>query len=153
VTEDVVRSRPGVERVVSVVDADLDTRGAAGRGDRDTDAVPAANLRTDTAGVDLERLHVASQAVLDWIAESGVDVGEGSPLDQLAHHARALVDMRCSPASPFAATRAHALRVRNELVVLATERSLTLAVWFDDALGVGSCPSRVITADPAEDGG
>lgn len=52
--------------------------------------------------------------------------------------------------TPFAATRAHALTLCNELIVLATEHSLTMAVWFDDALGLGSHRGGAVTTDPAE---
>ncbi|PVY97260.1 hypothetical protein [Actinomycetospora cinnamomea] len=111
----------------------------------------APNLRTAASAVDLERLHVASQRVLDWTSDLANDAPGSAELDQLTHHARLLVEMRGMEATPFAAIRAHALNVRNELILLATERSLTLAVWFDDALGLRTSASRPIPTDPAED--
>ena len=42
--------------------------------------------------------------------------------------------------------------MRNELIEIGTERSLTLAVWFDDALGLGTRGGEAIRSDPAEHG-
>lgn len=112
------------------------------------DAPP--NVRADPGGLDVERLRVAAQTVLEWLAGDEVEGLSGTYLEQLRHHAQALVDLRGAAASPFAAARAHALRVRNELILLATERSLTIAVWFDDALGLGDHRALVIVTDPAE---
>ncbi|GAA4881447.1 hypothetical protein [Actinomycetospora straminea] len=109
------------------------------------------NLDTTALDVDLARLHVASRAVLDWAGDLPDGALHGAQLEQVLHHARVLVDMRGVEASPFAAVRAHALNVRNGLVWLASERSLTLAVWFDDALGLASSPGRPVSIDPAED--
>jgi len=114
----------------------------------DPGAVP--NVRSDATGLDLARLQVAARSVLDWITDAGADGLVGPQLDQIMQHAQALVDLRGSAANPFAAVRAHALRVRNELIVLGTERALTIAVWFDDALGLDTHESRAITTDPAE---
>jgi hypothetical protein len=114
----------------------------------DRGAVP--NVRTSATGLDLERLQVAARSVLDWIAEAPPGGLVGAHLDQVTHHAQALVDLHGAAASPFCAARAHALRVRNELIELATERSLTIAVWIDDALGLAH-RSGAVTTDPAED--
>ena len=109
-------------------------------------------LRTDTTALDLERLHVAARSVLEWLDEPGTDRLDTTPTEHLRHHAEALLDAHGSP-TPFAATRAHALRVRNELTLLATERSLTIAVWVDDALHIADHGLQVVTTDPAEVGG
>jgi hypothetical protein len=107
------------------------------------------NVRTDATPLDLERLQVAAGAVLDWLGGEGGRGLSAVRADQITRHARALAEA-CAHATPFTATRAHALTVRNELIVLATEQSLTLAVWFDDALGLGALHGRAITVDPAE---
>lgn len=107
------------------------------------------NVRTDTTDLDLERLQVAARAVLDWLGGDGGRGYGAVRVEQLARHARALAEAG-GHATPFAATRAHALTVRNELIVLATEQSLTLAVWFDDALGLGALRGAAVTEDPVE---
>jgi hypothetical protein len=107
-----------------------------------------SNISTDTTTVDLERLHVAARSVLTWLDEVRTDMADVHA-EHLGHHAQALLDEPEAP-PPFAATRAHALRVRNELVLVGTERALTIAVWIDDALGLEEHGSRVVTADPAE---
>jgi hypothetical protein len=107
------------------------------------------NLRTDTTPLDLERLQVAARAVLDWLQGEGGTGLSAVRVEQITRHARALAETGAH-ATPFTATRAHALTVRNELIVLATEQSLTLAVWFDDALGLGALRGGAITEDPAE---
>lgn len=73
-------------------------------------------------------------------------------MDLIRHHAGTLVDLGSGAAHPFAAARSHALTVRNELVEIGTEKSLTLAVWFDDALGISTRGGEAITSDPAERG-
>ena len=107
------------------------------------------NVRADTTPLDLERLQVAARAVLDWIHGEGGAGLEAVRVEQITRHAKALEEA-CAHATPFTASRAHALTVRNELIVLATEQSLTLAVWFDDALGLGALRGGAITVDPAE---
>jgi len=109
-----------------------------------------ATISTDTTALELERLQVAAHSVLAWRGER--EPRDGPQVEHLRHHARALLDAHGSP-TPFAATRAHALRVRNELILLATERSLEIAVWIDDALDLADRGARVVTADPAEGGG
>src|SRR3954463_15226076 len=113
-------------------------------------AVPGArpHVRTDLGPLDIERLHVAARAVLGWIEETDAEGIAPARVDQITRHARALVDMGDLAPSPFAATRAHALTVRNELIVLATEHSLTMAVWFDDALGLGGRRGEATPAHP-----
>lgn len=107
-------------------------------------------ISTDTTELELERLRVAARSVLDWLDEAGSDTG-GDGTTHLRHHAHALLDAHGS-STPFAATRAHALRVRNELTLLATDRSLTIAVWIDDALRLADRGAQVVTTDPAEGG-
>lgn len=107
------------------------------------------NVRTDTTPLDLERLQVAARAVLAWLrGEGGSGLG-AVRIQQITRHAEALAEAG-GHTTPFTATRAHALTVRNELIVLATEQSLTFAVWFDDALGLGALRGGAITVDPAE---
>jgi hypothetical protein len=107
------------------------------------------HVRADTTPLDLERLQVAARAVLDWLPGDGGSGLSAVRVEQITRHAKALEEA-CAHATPFTATRAHALTVRNELIVLATEQSLTLAVWFDDALGLGALRGGAITVDPAE---
>ncbi|WP_433786449.1 hypothetical protein ACQPX6_07035 [Actinomycetospora sp. CA-101289] len=107
------------------------------------------NVRTDTTDLDLERLQVAARAVLDWLDRDGGTGLSAVRIDEITRHARILAEA-VARATPFAATRAHALTVRNELIVLATEQSLTFAVWFDDALGLGALRGAAVTEDPAE---
>ena len=107
------------------------------------------NVRTDTTPLDLERLQVAARTVLDWLHGEGGNGLDEVRVEQITRHARALAEAGAN-ATPFTATRAHALTVRNELIVLATEQSLTLAVWFDDALGLGALRGGAIAVDPAE---
>ncbi|MEJ2863791.1 hypothetical protein [Actinomycetospora flava] len=109
-------------------------------------------LRTDTTVLELERLHVAARSVLEWLGETGNGRLDPTQAEHLRHHAEALLDAHGSP-TPFAATRAHALRVRNELTLLATERSLTIAVWIDDALHLADHGPQMVTEDPLEGGG
>lgn len=80
----------------------------------------------------------------------GARTFSSTQLDHVTHHARVLVDIRGSE-TPFGALRAHALIVRNGLTSFATERSLTLAVWFDDALGPWADPGQPVSIDPVED--
>jgi hypothetical protein len=107
------------------------------------------NLRTATTPLDLERLQVAARAVLDWLRGEGGTGLSAVRVEQITRHARVLADAGVH-ATPFAAMRAHALTVRNELIILATEQSLTFAVWFDDALGLGALRGGAVTVDPAE---
>lgn len=101
---------------------------------------------------DIDRLRVAAHAVLRWIDEGGADDQDVAHVALIRRHAGVLVDMGRGAATPFAATRSHALTVRNELVEIGTEWSLTLAVWFDDALGLGARRGAAVTSDPAENG-
>ena len=49
-------------------------------------------------------------------------------------HAQALVDLHGLRGLPLAAMRAHGSALHDALMLLAGDRSLTLAVWFEDGL-------------------
>lgn len=114
------------------------------------DAEP--HLHAEIGSLDIERVRVAARAVMRWIDEAGADDPDVARVDLIRRHAGVLVEMGSGAANPFAATRSHALTVRNELIEIGTERALTLAVWFDDALGLGARGGEAITSDPAESG-
>ena len=114
------------------------------------DAEPHVHAEIDP--VDIDRLRVAAHQVLRWTDEGGADDPDIARVDLIRRHAGTLVDLGTGAARPFAATRSHALTVRNELIEIGTERSLTLAVWFDDALGLGTRGGEAIRSDPAERG-
>jgi hypothetical protein len=114
------------------------------------DAEPHVHAEIDP--VDIDRLRVAAHQVLRWTEEGGADDPDIARVALIRHHAGTLVDLGTEAAHPFAATRSHALIVRNELIEIGTERSLTLAVWFDDALGLGARGGEAIRSDPAERG-
>ena len=64
-------------------------------------------------------------------------VAEGLPaiaVEQVTDHAQALIDLHGLDGRPPAAMRAHALAVHDALTLVARDRSLTLAVWFEDGL-------------------
>jgi hypothetical protein len=113
---------------------------------------PGSHVHADIGPPDIDRLRVAARAVLRWIDDAGGEDPDVARVDLIRRHAGVLVDMGVGAATPFAAARAHALTVRNELIEISTERSLTLAVWFDDALGLGALRGEAITSDPAESG-
>jgi hypothetical protein len=94
-----------------------------------------ASATTPSRRMDVDRLCVAARSVLDQMA--GL-VAEGLPavaVEQVTRHAQALIDLNGLRGRPLAAMRAHALAVHDALTLLAGDRSLTLAVWFEDGLG------------------
>lgn len=86
--------------------------------------------------IDVDRLCVAARSVLDQmpdlVAEGLTDLG----VARITRHAQALVDLRQLRGLPLAAMRAHGLAVTDALTLLAGDRSLTLAVWFEEGLGI-----------------
>lgn len=87
--------------------------------------------------VDVDRLCVAARSVLarmsDLVAEGLTSTG----VEQTTRHAEVLADLRGLHALSLPALRVHAVAVHEVLIGLAGDQSLTLAVWFDDALGAG----------------
>lgn len=96
----------------------------------ETAAKPSA-----AGGIDIERLCVAARSVLERMPDLHTEGLGGATLENVTRHAQALVDLQGLRALPFGALRAHAVAVRDALTLLAGDRSLTLAVWFEDALG------------------
>ena len=107
-------------------------------------------VRPEIGPDDVERLRVAARAVLHWLGEATIEGLDDTRRDQMTRHARALADVGSPVATPFAATRAHGLTLRNDLITLATEQSLTTAAWLDDALGLAAHRGAAILVDPAE---
>lgn len=94
------------------------------------DAAPRARKKMDA-----DRLCVAARSVLDQmpaLASEGLTVVS---VKRITRHAQALVDLHGLRGRPLAAMRAHAIAVHDALTLLAGDRSLTLAVWFEDGLG------------------
>jgi hypothetical protein len=94
-----------------------------------------ASVPTPSRWIDVDRLCVAARSVLDQMP--GL-VAEGLPtiaVEQVTRHAEALIDLHGLRGRPLASMRAHALAVRDALTQLSGDRSLTLAVWFEDGLG------------------
>lgn len=94
-----------------------------------------ASVPSPSRKIDADRLCVAARSVLDQMA--GL-VAEGLPaiaVEQVTRHAQALVDLHGLRGRPLAAMRSHALAVHDALTLVAGDRSLTLAVWFEDGLG------------------
>lgn len=94
-----------------------------------------------------ERLCVAARSVRAQMPDlSGAGVAEPDRA-QLARHAEALADLdRAQTMSP-AEVAAHAWVLRQTLTAIGSDRSLGLAVWFDDVLGTDTP-----TASPAPAG-
>jgi hypothetical protein len=93
-----------------------------------------ASVPTPSRKIDADRLCVAARGVLDQMA--GL-VAEGLPaiaVEQVTRHAQALIDLHRLEGRPLAAMRAHALAVHEALTLVAGDRALTLAVWFEDGL-------------------
>lgn len=86
--------------------------------------------------IDVDRLCVAARSVLDQMPELVAEGLTDHGVTRLTRHAQALVDLRELRGLPLAAMRAHGLAVTDALVLLAGDRSLTLAVWFEDGLGI-----------------
>lgn len=100
-----------------------------------TTPAPATSTNPSRS-IDLARVCVTARAVLDampdLVAEGLTDRG----VEQLTVHAQSLVDLATLRGLPLASVREHAEVVRGALTELAGDRSLTLAAWFDDGLGI-----------------
>jgi hypothetical protein len=85
-------------------------------------------------GIDVDRLCVAARSVLDQMPDLVAEGLTAISVEQVTRHAQALVDLHGLRGLPLAAMRAHAIAVHDALTLLAGDRSLTLAVWFEDGL-------------------
>jgi hypothetical protein len=86
--------------------------------------------------IDVDRLCVAARSVLDQMPDLVAEGLTGAGVERVTRHAQALVDLRGLRGLPLAAMRAHGSAVHDALMLLAGDRSLTLAVWFEDGLGI-----------------
>lgn len=110
--------------------------------DRQPDlAVPAAPVELDPLG--MERLCVASRAVLARMPDLHATEGAETDRARLLEHTETLADLeRVTSLSPSEVV-AHAWVVRDALTAVGTDDALGIAVWFDDVLGTAG-----LAADP-----
>jgi hypothetical protein len=93
-------------------------------------------VTTGSADMDTDRLCVAARSVLDRMSDLIAEGLPGGGVQQVTRHAQALADHQSLCALPPAEQRAHAVALRDALAPLTGEQALTLAVWFDDGLGI-----------------
>lgn len=86
--------------------------------------------------IDVDRLCVAARSVLEQMPDLVAEGLNDSGVARMTRHAQALVDLRQLRGLPLATMRAHGLAVTDALTLLAGDRSLTLAVWFEEGLGI-----------------
>ena len=96
--------------------------------------VPAPDAAPSTS-IDADRLCVAARSVLDHMFDLRAEGLTDVDAEQITEHARALVVLHDLQGLPLAAVRAHVGAVTNALTRVAGDRSLTLAVWFEEGLG------------------
>jgi hypothetical protein len=87
------------------------------------------------APIDNACLCVAARSVINEIPELMGDGLADEPLHALATHAESLADLDRLRALPPAEVRLHGTALYDVLDTLGSDRSLTLAVWLDEALG------------------
>ncbi|GAA4737691.1 hypothetical protein [Actinomycetospora chibensis] len=82
------------------------------------------------------RLRGAARAVLHWTDEGGADDPDVARVGRIRHEAAVLVDLGDGAPTPSASIRSYASSLRDDLIEIGTERSLSLVLRIDDALGV-----------------
>lgn len=87
------------------------------------------------APIEVECLCVAARAVINEIPELMGDGLADEPLHALATHAESLSDLDRLRALTPSQARLHGTALYDVLDTLGSDRSLTLAVWLDEALG------------------
>jgi hypothetical protein len=94
------------------------------------------HVHAEPGGSATARLRGAARAVLRWTDEGGADDPDVARVGRIRHEAAVLVDLGDGAPTPSASIRSHASSLRDDLLEIGTERSLTLVLRIDDALGV-----------------